>query len=181
MLNRRYNNKKPFPLPSDIEKLSKYLKVSLNEFDTHDTSLEKFRLGVTLAEARLVTYNKRRSGEMQAVTIKDFNKRIKGMDNVAEHMAGPITPFEKKLIESQQVLEIRGKTGKAVPVIIPRDALHVLEFISNPVIRDMVVFQQKIHTYSLVRDVKKVWSEHMTLSKPRLQKRVWMNQGELHR
>ena len=60
------------------------------------------------------------------------------MDNVAQHMAGPITPFEKKLIESQQVFEIRGKTGKAVPVIIPRDALHVLEFISNPVIRDMV-------------------------------------------
>ena len=76
MLNRRYNNKKPHPLPSDIEKLSKYLKVSLNEFDTHDTSLENHHLGVTLAEARLVTYNKRRSGKMQAVTIKDFNKRI---------------------------------------------------------------------------------------------------------
>ena len=63
---KRHSRNKALPLPEDIEKFAQYLKSTLNGFDTTLVTLKNYRLGVILAQARLISFNRRRCGEMQA-------------------------------------------------------------------------------------------------------------------
>ena len=135
LINRQYNKRTPLPLPEDMESLAKYLKKELQELDTNDKSMSNYIHAVQLVQARLVTYNRRRDGELQALTLTDYVDRTKGMSSISEHLIGELTELEKKLIESQDVVEIRGKTGRGVPVIIPPYAGRILEYIINEDVR----------------------------------------------
>ncbi len=64
---KRMNRKKPLPLPEDIQKLASYLNGELDDFDPADTSYPNYRRGVMLVEAKLISYNRRRCGELQAM------------------------------------------------------------------------------------------------------------------
>lgn len=46
-----------------------------------------------------------------------------------------LTDFEKMLLKTQDLVEIRGKTGRGVPVLIPKETNKVLEYLSDPVAR----------------------------------------------
>ncbi|XP_065928942.1 pneumococcal serine-rich repeat protein isoform X3 [Magallana gigas] len=48
-----------------------------------------------------------------------------------------LTDFEKMLLKTQDLVEIRGKTGRGVPVLIPKETNKVLEYLSDPVARQM--------------------------------------------
>ena len=65
---RKFNSKKPLPMPGDVQKLARYNQEQLNSLDLHDNTYTTFRRAVILAEARLVLYNRRRVGELQAMT-----------------------------------------------------------------------------------------------------------------
>lgn len=63
---RKFNQVIELPLPSDLKSLSTYLQKEANSIKSvyDDTS---YRHAVCIAQARLVTYNKRRPGELEAV------------------------------------------------------------------------------------------------------------------
>ncbi|OWF34468.1 uncharacterized protein LOC110445058 [Mizuhopecten yessoensis] len=68
LLHERKNNKENLlPLPKDIEKLASYIKREMEAFDTADTSYDNYRKAVVLVESNLITYNRRRPGEVQAM------------------------------------------------------------------------------------------------------------------
>ena len=58
---------KQLPLPQDLVRLKDFLTEQLEKFDVTDTSPENFRKAVNIASGKLLTYNRRRSGELQAV------------------------------------------------------------------------------------------------------------------
>ena len=64
---RRRNKRVELPLPSDVKKLSEYLKTELESFNKGNVTFENFKKGTILAEAALITYNRRRPGEVQAM------------------------------------------------------------------------------------------------------------------
>ena len=61
---KRRLKKAPLPLPEDIQQLSSFLKENCTAFNTEDASYRNFREAVVLALSRLVTYNRRRCGEV---------------------------------------------------------------------------------------------------------------------
>lgn len=65
---RKHVQKVPLPLPLDVKKLSEYLKQEALSCDLKNYSYENFRKVVTLGLASLITYNRRRPGEVQAMT-----------------------------------------------------------------------------------------------------------------
>lgn len=65
---KSYNNKKPLPLPEDIKQLASHINSEIREFDTGDTFYENYWLGVILVESKLISFNRRRCGEVQAFT-----------------------------------------------------------------------------------------------------------------
>lgn len=57
----------PLPVPSDVVKFSQYLKGEAKVCDLKDTSYPNYRKVVILALAALISYNRRRPGEVQAI------------------------------------------------------------------------------------------------------------------
>ena len=63
---RRLNKSIELPDPQDVKRLSEFTVTELKKLDFEDKSEEVFRRAVTLAETRLLVFNKRRSGELEA-------------------------------------------------------------------------------------------------------------------
>lgn len=57
----------PLPIPSDVVKFSNFLKEKAKVCDLKDTSYQNYRKVVILALAALISYNRRRPGEVQAI------------------------------------------------------------------------------------------------------------------
>ena len=66
---RLLNKKEKLPDPEDVQELSTHMVGELEDMDlcTTDVTWERYKHVVTYVQARLLTYNKRRSGELEAV------------------------------------------------------------------------------------------------------------------
>ncbi|XP_076092695.1 uncharacterized protein LOC143064064 [Mytilus galloprovincialis] len=135
LAERNFNIIKQLPLPEDIQKMVSFMVEELNKLDLQDVAYKIFRKAAVLALARITLYNRRRCHEVQALNLSDYRRRKSTPDEVALQMSHELTEFEKELLNTQEVVMIRGKGGKAVPVIIPKDAVNVLEYLSNDSIR----------------------------------------------
>lgn len=67
VLEERKGESKPLPLPSDIMKFSQYLTREAAACDLQDKSYSNYRKVVMLTLASLISYNRRRPGEVQAI------------------------------------------------------------------------------------------------------------------
>ena len=69
MAEARFNVSKSLPVPGDLKQLSDHLQMKAHFLSNADKlkSREVFREGVEVAQARLLTYNKRRPGEIEAI------------------------------------------------------------------------------------------------------------------
>ncbi|XP_055958224.1 protein IWS1 homolog, partial [Patella vulgata] len=104
---RHYNKDQQLPEPSDIEKLNRSLSDSIKSLDLTVQDFQNFIHVAEVISAKLVMYNRRRTGELQAIRLTDYKQRKKGQ--CAEHLLGQCSAFEKKLLESQEVMTVRGK------------------------------------------------------------------------
>ena len=64
---RQFNKVKSLPLPDDLVKLQDHIKNEIKELDLKSTTKKNFNRVIVLSETRLLLYNKRRSGEVEAI------------------------------------------------------------------------------------------------------------------
>lgn len=64
---RHFNAQKSLPDPEDIAKLAKHITNELTNFDVENMTPDNYRKGVILSESRLLLYNRRRPGELEAL------------------------------------------------------------------------------------------------------------------
>ena len=67
LAERKLRRQKPLPLPEDIKKLSEYICTEMQSLDLQDRSHQNFVKAAQLAQTKLITYNRRRCGELQAM------------------------------------------------------------------------------------------------------------------
>ncbi len=84
-----------------------------------------------LAQTRIVMYNKCRSGEIEVIRINDHLRRKSGVTDLDKAMRTELSPLQLCLLESQEMMEVRGKGGRGVPVIVPPDLKPVLQYLVN--------------------------------------------------
>ncbi|XP_055958464.1 formin-2-like isoform X1 [Patella vulgata] len=130
---RKYEKHKQLPNPDDIEELNKSLECSLKGLDLTTTTLENFTNVVEVVEAKLVIYNRRRVGELEAIRLADYENRKKG--EAPHHLVGQLSEFERKLLTEQEVMTVRGKTGRGVPVILPAITKAPLSYLTDSSVR----------------------------------------------
>ncbi|OWF47136.1 hypothetical protein KP79_PYT07144 [Mizuhopecten yessoensis] len=128
LARRKYEYKNELPSPKDIEQITKYLR---KELDHLELVADNFRRLVALCQARILLYNKRRSGEVETIKLQCYASRSKPSDGIDESLESDLSPVEKHLLESQEFLRVRGKRGRPVPVIIPPDAKRALAFLAS--------------------------------------------------
>jgi len=64
---RKFNAEKSLPEHEDLVKLIKHIKDELKKLKLKDSSYQTFRQTENLAQARLLIFNKRRSGEVEVI------------------------------------------------------------------------------------------------------------------
>ncbi|XP_029685193.1 uncharacterized protein [Takifugu rubripes] len=80
---------------------------------------------VTLALA--ITFNRRRAGEVSRMLLTAFRSRDKSV--LHDDVAICLTPFEKKMCEYFTRVEIRGKRGRMVPVLLKPSMVMAMELL----------------------------------------------------
>lgn len=121
LYRRKINATELLPITSDLVKLSKYIDDSIL---TTKLKLENERSNATwtklaiLVLARIILFNKRRSGEAARMKMSDYISRPSWKEQNTEEMKLSLTPVEQKLAENLIIVEIEGKRGRKVPVIL---------------------------------------------------------------
>ncbi|XP_029943204.1 uncharacterized protein LOC115385360 isoform X2 [Salarias fasciatus] len=82
---------------------------------------------VTLALA--ITFNRRRAGEVSRMSLAAFRSRNKSV--LHEDVAECLTTFERKMCDFFARVEIRGKRGRMVPVLLKPSMVSAMELLAE--------------------------------------------------
>lgn len=132
--NKR-NKPKLLPLSEDVISLSQYLKENvqrnINELKKDDAGKEKkdqsWRELGKLVLTQLIVFNRRRQGEVSKMTLDDLNGLKRGENHTVEGQV--LSKLEQDLIKILWRVEISGKRGRTVPVLMTnsmKDSIDVL-------------------------------------------------------
>ncbi|KAJ8929546.1 hypothetical protein NQ314_017745, partial [Rhamnusium bicolor] len=124
LYKRKFNATQLLPLTSDLVKLSKYIDTNLLKYKENlsrcNTTANWTDLA-TLTLTRVILFNKRRSGEASRMTLENYVSRPLWSQQSTDEMKNSLSPFEKKLAEMLSIVEIEGKRGRKVPVILTEE------------------------------------------------------------
>ncbi|XP_030840561.1 uncharacterized protein LOC100891548 [Strongylocentrotus purpuratus] len=129
LTDHKRNHPQYIPVTSDIAKLAKCLKhdmkTGVQALSQGDPKPEVWR---SLSEATLTSillFNRKRSGEVSKLKVKDFENRQNGQSSVIDGLS----EWEKALCKSMTRMEIVGKRRRTVPVILTRDMVESMELL----------------------------------------------------
>lgn len=138
LVERQFNKRQVLPDTNDIQKLNEYMNTQLSNIDLEEISLENYNKVARLVAAKLLQYNRRRPGEIEAITLEDYGARVSGTSESRTSMFGVLTTFERKLMEKQDVLTTRGKGHRGVPILIPDVAKAGIAYVASSHVRESV-------------------------------------------
>ncbi|KAI3355954.1 hypothetical protein L3Q82_004240 [Scortum barcoo] len=122
-----FNKPSTLPFTEDVQRLHQHLEKTA---DLASEVLEKTPTQQVYAElckatlAKIILFNRRRGGEVAKMQLKSFLER----DTTVLHtdVAAGLTKFEQKLCKHFSRVEIRGKRGRKVAVLLSPDMVDAL-------------------------------------------------------
>ncbi|VDI46116.1 Hypothetical predicted protein [Mytilus galloprovincialis] len=132
LVRRSFQVKHDLPSPEDIRKLTSYLIECLKAVDLKEENYSRI---VQLSQTRILMYNKRRSGEVDAISLNSYASKTKDVDDLDESLVGELSKVELHLLKSQDLMKVRGKGNRPVPVLIPADLKGPLDFLASSSVR----------------------------------------------
>ena len=122
------------PLTTDLVKLSNFLneriKLIVNAENENITENDWIFLA-KLTMSKLINFNKRRSGEVGKMKLINYTDRPKWNIHKEDEIYSSLTTFEKKLAQGLDLIKIKGKHGRHVPLIITEDVSKALSILSK--------------------------------------------------
>lgn len=123
---KSFNNPKLIPLARDIQKMNNYLEKRAQEVEQHFIMATKqsredkeplLRRLRELTLAQIVLFNRRRGGEAQRIEVQQVRKGFLSK-HLHDDVMNSLSKFEQKLAKRLERIEIRGKRGRRVPVLL---------------------------------------------------------------
>lgn len=107
------------PFTADVKTLHTYLEDKQNEYQSalhSEFTIKTFATLTKVTLSQVILFNRRREGEVAKVPLDAFTRR--DMSGLHEDVAISLSELEKKLWQHFTRLEIRGKRGRKVPVLL---------------------------------------------------------------
>ena len=120
----KFNKPQLLPVTKDVQKFHTYLKEESEKL-RKNSKKEEYRRFAEICLAQIILFNRKRSGEAERIKIEDFEKSVIDTE-VDEEIIDSLTPLEKEIIKSHKRIEIVGKRGSKVPVILTDDMIENL-------------------------------------------------------
>ena len=132
LADRKFNNPEYLPLASDIKLLSDYLDKNIDYSikQIGEGNLNEYRRCAELTLASLILFNRKRAGEAQRILIKNFDDGLL-CKRISKDAEACLSMVEKKLLNKFQRIEIKGKRGRRVPVLMRNIHVKAIELIIN--------------------------------------------------
>ena len=107
------------PLTEDVVTLNQYLVSEADRLiSTNPPTLDDILLLTQVILAKVIIFNRKRQGEVSKITLTDYHAKRKA-DN--SEIALALTDFERALLQTLERIEIRGKRGRTVPVLLTKE------------------------------------------------------------
>lgn len=126
----KYNKPLTLPFTEDVKKLHSCLENSSQiafQRLSEKPSPQSYADLAKATLAQIIVFNRRRSGEVSKMRLKDFINRDKNELN--PDVALGLTEFEKKLCQHFSRVEIMGKRGRKVAVLLTASMVRSLELL----------------------------------------------------
>ncbi|XP_056001324.1 uncharacterized protein LOC125677270 [Ostrea edulis] len=120
LASNKLNKGHGLPLAEDIQKMQTLLKEKTEELVIQLQKSVKKSVWDELNQvtlARLVMFNRRRGGESERMTLASFCEKRSKSDSLKE-IEDSLKPLERILCKTFSRVEIRGKRGRMVPILI---------------------------------------------------------------
>ncbi|KTF74808.1 hypothetical protein cypCar_00044529 [Cyprinus carpio] len=123
----KFNKPSTLPFTQDVQSLHRLLEKTAH---TAFQKLQETSSPQSYAElgkatlARIIVFNRRRAGEVSKMLLKGFNER--DGTSLHEDVAMGLSKFEQKLCSHFSRVEIRGKRGRKVAVLLSPDMVDAL-------------------------------------------------------
>eukprot|EP00057_Strongylocentrotus_purpuratus_P022884 XP_011677358.1 PREDICTED: uncharacterized protein LOC105444594 isoform X2 [Strongylocentrotus purpuratus] len=138
------------PLSSDIQSVHNTIQHQMQESMTHITagsvSSDDFsRLGQAML-AQTVLFNRKRSGEVERMTVENYKKRTGDLN---KDVLQGLNKLEKELCKKLTRVEIPGKRGRTVPVLLTQEMKEALDVLAEESIRqDAGVLESNMYLFA---------------------------------
>lgn len=130
---KKWNKPNLIPLADDLKNfklhLSETLSTSINKLAQDNSDQPAWRDLCSSILASLILFNRRRQGEASKLEVAHIQELKKGAPN--DDVEKSLTPFERKLCEHFKRVEIRGKRGRKVPMIISKKLESAIKLLNK--------------------------------------------------
>lgn len=120
LYTKKMNASNLLPLTEDLVKFNNFIEKEIKNLMcviTQNDKIDWKRL-CSLTLAKIILFNKRRSGEASRMKIKDFISKPDLKHAGLQDFKNSLTELERKISERLCVVEVMGKRGKKVPVLL---------------------------------------------------------------
>ena len=94
LVTRQFNESKQIPIPADVAKLQAHVKEEIAKLDLDDIYIDAYDAAIRLSQTRFLVLNKRRSGEIDGMLLKNYVNRCKVTES-EEALRSYISPNER--------------------------------------------------------------------------------------
>ncbi|XP_059907777.1 uncharacterized protein LOC132457539 isoform X2 [Gadus macrocephalus] len=125
----KYNKPAKLPLTDDVTKFNKHLDKTVESATAalkKETTVQNYSSLAKAALTKIVLFNRRRVGEVSKIKMKNFLERIKETNTLDE--VG-LSEYEKKLCHYFERVELKGKRGRKVAMLLTPEMVNALNII----------------------------------------------------
>ncbi|RUS80545.1 hypothetical protein EGW08_011685 [Elysia chlorotica] len=117
----RWNSQHVLPLTESLRMLNRYLmeqSVLTYELLKQNQNAETWLRLAKITLANIILFNRKRSGEASRILISDFEKAKNNKSQPRDDVLESLSKVEKILVNNFLRVEIMGKRGRAVPILL---------------------------------------------------------------
>ncbi|XP_077367808.1 uncharacterized protein LOC144033086 isoform X5 [Festucalex cinctus] len=132
MTEAKWNAPQILPFTEDVKLLDEHVEKSREVAERMlklCPSASNYAALAKVTLAQVIIFNRRREGEVSRMELSTFVERKELEHN--EDMAACLTPLENKMCEFFTRLEIRGKRGRGVPVLLKPSMVSAMELLAQ--------------------------------------------------
>lgn len=144
------NNPSSLPTAEDISILNDFLKrqtLDSMKYLSNEPSSQDYAHLQRVVLCLIIVFNRKRAGEASRITIDNYKQGF-GTNTIKNSNEFGLTKFEMELIQTYKRIEIRGKRGRHVPIILTELMTQGLETLLK--LRSIFVMESNPYIFALL-------------------------------
>lgn len=131
--NAKKNSVKLLPLSNDVKSMSDHLKKTIayhmGKLRDDKTSCYDYRQLQKALLTLMIVFSRRRSGEVSRMKLAEYHAGLKNPSNLPQHNEFGLTELERALCSKLTRVEIDGKRGRNVPMLLTEKMKECLDLL----------------------------------------------------